>query len=141
MSDRPAQGLFRQQRETCELLWRTKHVHYGAISVSAVSSHNQWPFDGDDETSTLPVVGRILADSTSTIVSLMQAHLGIGRINEVTGEELVVRGMLTQVLQDCEDMTEFEISAVTLAPRNRVPKIRVCLDFLSECFRKFREGS
>lgn len=115
-------------------------IHHDLIANAAVSSHNQWPFDGDDEMSTLPVAGRILADNTSAIVSLMQANLGIGRINKVIGAELVVRGMLTQVLEDYEDKAEFDISAVTLAPRNRVPKIRVCLDFLSECFRKFRES-
>ena len=116
-------------------------LHHDLISNAAVNSHNQWPFDDEDELSILPVAGRILADNTSAIVSLMQANLGIGRINKVIGEELVARGTLTQVLEDYEDPTEFDISAVTLAPRNRVPKIRVCLDFLSECFRKFREST
>jgi DNA-binding transcriptional LysR family regulator len=114
-------------------------VHHDLIANAAVNAHNQWPFDGDDEFSTLPVAGRILADNTSAIVSLTRANLGIGRINKVIGAELVAHGALTQILEDYEDTTEFDIAAVTLAPRNRVPKIRVCLDFLSECFREFRE--
>ncbi|MFM0206129.1 LysR family transcriptional regulator [Paraburkholderia sediminicola] len=116
-------------------------VHHDLIANAAVTAHNQWPFDGDNELSTLPVAGRILADNTSAIVSLTQANLGIGRINKVIGKELVALGMLTQVLEEYEDTNEFDISAVTLAPRNRVPKISVCLDFLSECFRKFREDT
>jgi len=114
-------------------------AHHDLIANAAVTSHNQWPFDDDQALSTVPVTGRILADNTSSIVSLMRANLGIGRINKVIGKELAARGILTQVLEDYEDTTEFDISAVTLAPRNRVPKISVCLDFLSECFRTFRE--
>jgi DNA-binding transcriptional LysR family regulator len=115
--------------------------HHDLIANAAVSSHNQWPFDCGDEPSTLPVAGRVLADNTSAIVSLAQANLGIGRINKIIGTELVARGTLQQVLEDYEDTTEFDISAVTLAARNRVPRIRVCLEFLSECFRKFRESA
>jgi DNA-binding transcriptional LysR family regulator len=115
--------------------------HHDLIANAAVSSHNQWPFDGGGELSTLPVTGRILADNTSAIVSLTLADMGIGRINKVIGDELAARGRLIQVLEDYEDPTEFDISAVTLAPRNRVPKIRVCLDFLSECFKKFRAST
>ncbi|MFM0648007.1 LysR family transcriptional regulator [Paraburkholderia bryophila] len=113
-------------------------ARHDLIANAAVTSHNQWPFDGDDEFSTFPVAGRILADNTSAIVSLAQAGLGIGRINKIIGDELVLQRKLTQVLADYEDETEFDISAVTLAPRNRVPKIRVCLAFLSECFAGFR---
>ncbi|WP_176059688.1 LysR family transcriptional regulator [Paraburkholderia sp. BCC1876] len=113
-------------------------ARHDLIANAAVTSHNQWPFDGDDEFPTFPVAGRILADNTSAIVSLAQAGLGIGRINKIIGDELVVQRKLTQVLADYEDTTEFDISAVTLAPRNRVPKIRVCLAFLSECFAGFR---
>ncbi|MFP6562092.1 LysR family transcriptional regulator [Paraburkholderia sp. B3] len=112
--------------------------HHDLIANAAVGSHNQWPFDGDGELSTLPVAGRIRADNTSAIVSLVRANMGIGRINKVIGGELAARGVLTQVLENYEDPTEFDISAVTLAPRNRVPKIRVCLDFLFDCFKKFR---
>ncbi|WP_027796946.1 LysR family transcriptional regulator [Paraburkholderia acidipaludis] len=112
--------------------------HHDLIANAAVGSHNQWPFDGGGELSTLPVAGRIRADNTSAIVSLVRANMGIGRINKVIGDELVARGALTQVLENYEDPTEFDISAVTLAPRNRVPKVRVCLDFLFDCFKKFR---
>jgi DNA-binding transcriptional LysR family regulator len=112
--------------------------HHDLIANAAVSSHNQWPFDSEGEGSTLPVAGRVLADNTSAIVSLMRVDMGIGRINKVIGEELVERGVLRQILEDYEDPTEFDIAAVTLAPRNRVPKIGVCLDFLAECFRKFK---
>ncbi|ASL45379.1 HTH-type transcriptional regulator DmlR [Burkholderia sp. AD24] len=112
-------------------------ARHDLIANAAVTSHNQWPFDGDDFP-TFPVAGRILADNTAAIVSLAQAGLGIGRINKIIGDELVVQRKLTQVLAHYEDTTEFDISAVTLAPRNRVPKIRVCLAFLSECFAGFR---
>ncbi|PQV53098.1 LysR family transcriptional regulator [Paraburkholderia sp. BL21I4N1] len=113
-------------------------ARHDLIANAAVTSHNQWPFDGDDAFATFPVAGRVLADNTSAIVSLAQAGLGIGRINKIIGDELVLQRKLTQVLADYEDTTEFDISAVTLAPRNRVPKIRVCLTFLSECFAGFR---
>ncbi|WP_158300821.1 LysR family transcriptional regulator [Chromobacterium sp. ATCC 53434] len=114
-------------------------ARHDLIANAAVSAHNQWPFDEDDALSVLPVAGRIQADNTAAIVSLAQAGLGIGRINKVIGQELAARGSLTQVLAGYEDPTEFEISAVTLAPRNRVPKISACLDFLAECFSAFRE--
>lgn len=108
------------------------------IANAAVDAHNLWPFDDHGKRFTLPVAGRIRADNTAAIMSLMRAHMGIGRINKVIGDELAAHGVLTQVLEDYEDPTEFDISAVTLAPRNRVPKIRACLDFLLECFGRFR---
>ena len=114
-------------------------AQHDLIGNAAVSAHNQWPFDADEAPATLPVAGRILADNTAAVVSMTAAGLGIGRINKVIGHELAARGRLVQVLADYEDPTEFEISAVTLAPRNRLPKISTALEFLAECFRDFRE--
>ncbi|WGS48684.1 LysR family transcriptional regulator [Paraburkholderia sp. D15] len=117
-------------------------AQHDLIANAAVTAHNQWPFhtqfDDDDECAVFPVAGRILADNTSAVVSLVQANLGIARLNKVIGAGLVAQGKLVQVLADYEDKTEFDISAVTLAPRNRAPKIRACLEFLTACFAAFR---
>ncbi len=108
------------------------------ISNSVVSSHNQWQFSNNAEQFALPVSGRVQADNTSSIVALALAGAGITRINNVVAADLVSRGSLIQVLADYEDRSEYDIFAVTLASRNRAPKIRACLDFLSECFDNFR---
>ena len=114
-------------------------AQHDLIANAAVSAHNRWPFDDSDALSALPVAGRIQADNTAAVVSMTLAGLGIGRINKVIAQELVGRGSLVQVLADHEDPTEFEISAVTLAPRNRLLRISTTLEFLSECFRAFRQ--
>lgn len=107
------------------------------ISNTAVARHNQWHFVDAGQPLTLPVLGRYQADSSAAVLALALAGLGIARLNDVVAAPHVARGALQPVLADLADPAVHEIHAVTLAARQRAPRIRAVMDWLQACFAGF----
>ena len=79
-------------------------------------------------------------NSSAAVVSLALAGAGIGRINDVVGQQLVMRGKLVPVLAHYSTPQEYPAYAVILAERHRAPNIRAATDFLALCFADFTPG-
>jgi len=67
--------------------------------------------------------------------------LGIGRLAVLVGDPLVRTGGLVRVLEDFVDSQPVPISAVTATARQRLPKIRACIDYWVEWFAQAPHGA
>ena len=108
------------------------------ITNSAVAAHNRWQFAVKNQVIEERVTGHVRVNSSAAVVALVVAGAGIGRINDVVGEQLVVQGMLKQVLGRYRSPEQYPVYAAILAERHRAPKIRATMDFLSDCFADFQ---
>jgi DNA-binding transcriptional LysR family regulator len=61
---------------------------------------------------------------------------GIVRLGDLLVGEPIRRGLLVPLLRDAHHVEPIALSAVYLAGRHRMPKVRVFLDFLIERFSR-----
>jgi DNA-binding transcriptional LysR family regulator len=86
---------------------------------------------------TLAMHGGFRVNNSAAVVSMALAGLGIARINDVLGSQLVREGRLAPVLAEQCVPGEYPIYAAILAERHRAPKIRATMDYLKQCFAAF----
>jgi DNA-binding transcriptional LysR family regulator len=98
------------------------------ITNSAVTQLNHWPFLVDGVPSKLLVEGHWRSNDTGMAASMVLAGLGIGRLATVAAEPLVRQRALVPVLPGMVDMQPVPIYAVTASTRQRLPKIKACID-------------
>jgi DNA-binding transcriptional LysR family regulator len=110
---------------------------HSVITNIAAPLHNHWTFLLDNQPATRVMRGAIQVNNSAAVVSLALAGAGIARFNDVLGRELVRQGRLQPVLATQSSPGEFLIHAAILANRKRAPKIRVCADWLKQCFAHF----
>jgi DNA-binding transcriptional LysR family regulator len=104
------------------------------ITNSAVPHLNDWQFKSDGKTVRLHIDGHWRANDTGVAANMVLQGLGIGRLATLVGEPLVQQGRLVPVLADCVDMQSVPVYAVTAGARQRLPKIRACIDYWAEWF-------
>jgi DNA-binding transcriptional LysR family regulator len=104
------------------------------IANSAVSHLNHWPFRIDGATRELPVEGFWRTNDTGLAANMVLQGLGIGRLATVAAEPLVRAGRLVPVLAAHIDRQTVPVYAVTAGTRQRLPKIRACIDWWAEWF-------
>lgn len=110
---------------------------HSLITNSAVAAHNRWRFLVQGQRAEEVVQGHVRVNSSAAVVTLAVAGAGIGRINDVVGQQLVLAGQLKLVLAECNPPDQYPVYAAILAERHRAPKIRATIDFLSLCFAAF----
>lgn len=98
------------------------------ITNSAVPHLNTWPFVVDGRLLRLAVQGWWRANDTGMAAAMVLQGLGIGRLAEVVAAPLVREGRLVPVLEDFVDPQPVPIQAVTAASRQRLPKLRACIE-------------
>lgn len=111
---------------------------HSLITNSAVAAHNRWQFSIKNQIVHEEVRGQLRVNSSAAVVSLALAGAGIGRINDVVGNRLVVDGQLKRVLAKYNVAQQYPVYAAILAERHRAPKIRATMDFLTLCFAAFK---
>jgi DNA-binding transcriptional LysR family regulator len=104
------------------------------IANSAATHLNHWPFVVDGAPLKLPVEGFWRTNDTGLAANLVLQGLGIGRLAMVAAEPLVQAGRLVPVLAEHVDAQTVPIYAVTAGARQRLPKIRACVDWWAEWF-------
>lgn len=98
------------------------------IGNSASPALNQWQLGRGREATTLQVSGHTRTDSTAVVLSLVREGVGIGRVVNIVAGPLVARGDLVPVLADLTAETPVPVYAVMLHERQRLPKMRACID-------------
>lgn len=98
------------------------------IGNSASPVLNRWPFLVDGEPRELKVTGTLRTDNTGTVLAMAQTGLGIARLNRAVAAPLVATGQLQALLTAFTPVTPNPIYAVMLPDRQRLPKVRVCVD-------------
>jgi DNA-binding transcriptional LysR family regulator len=63
--------------------------------------------------------------------------LGIGRLATIVAEPLVRQGRLAPVLPAFVDVQPAPVYAVIARARQRLPKIKACIDYWAEWFGRF----
>lgn len=102
------------------------------IGNSASPVLNHWPVAGDGKGRELVVQGHTRTDNSAVILSLAQHGVGIARLMDLLAQPLVQRGALVPVLQAHFASSRVPIYAVMLQQRQRLPKIRACIDHWAE---------
>jgi DNA-binding transcriptional LysR family regulator len=102
------------------------------IANSAAPHLNHWPFVVDGRKTTVTVEGAWRSNDTAVAASMVLQGLGIGRLGTVPGEKLVRQGRLVRVLDAFVEHEPVPIYAVIASTRQRLPKIKACIDHWAE---------
>lgn len=111
---------------------------HSLITNTAVAAHNVWQFSVKGQILHQDMRGQLRVNSSAAVVALALAGTGIGRINDVVANALVIQGLLKPVLGRYKIAQKYPVYAAILAERHRAPKIRVTMDFLALCFADFK---
>jgi DNA-binding transcriptional LysR family regulator len=103
------------------------------IGNSASPVLNRWPFSDGAKGRELVVQGHTRTDNSAVILSLAQQGAGIARLMDLLAHPLVQSGALVPVLPNHFTSSRVPIYAVMLQQRQRLPKIRACIDYWAEC--------
>lgn len=104
------------------------------IANSASPMLNRWPFRVDGQSRELKVAGTLRSDNTAVVLAMALAGLGIARLNRVIVAPHLAQGSLLPLLQAHVVVLTHPIYAVMLPDRQRLPKVRVCVDQLAAWF-------
>lgn len=102
------------------------------ITSSINPQINQWPLQGGAKAAFYPARGHTRTDNSALTLALARAGVGMGRVMQVLAAPLIRSGELVPVLQDQLDSQHHPIMAVMLQERQRLPKIRACIDFWAQ---------
>lgn len=99
------------------------------ITHSAHPALNRWQLARDGLQHGITAQGQLMADNSATQAAMALAGLGIARMVSMVGEPLVAQGRLVPVLPAWHGPDRMLVSAVMLAERHRLPKVRACVDY------------
>lgn len=108
-------------------------AHHHLLSNCAHSVLNQWTFS---QGRTIVANGAMRADNTAIIVAMALQGLGIARLPALVAGPLVKQGRLAPVLAGEVKESSVRVSAVMLAERRRLPRMRACIEHLAEWFSR-----
>ena len=106
--------------------------HHHLLANSANPLLNRWPLEGDGKPKgqgELVVPGHTRTDNSAVMMSLVQHGVGIGRLMDLLARPLVASGALVPVLTGHFANPRVPVYAVMLQERQRLPKIRACIDY------------
>ena len=102
------------------------------VANSAATQLNHWPFIVAGVPTQLAIEGFWRTNDTGLAANMVLQGLGIGRLATLVAEPLVAQRRLVRVLADVVDPQPVTIYAVTAGARQRLPKIRACIDYWAE---------
>lgn len=108
-----------------------RHV---CINISTAPQLSLWPFRGPEGPRLIETRGSVLVDDANAILALGLAGLGIVRLGDFITSRAVRDGRLTPILTEQHLSEPVPLSLVFPPGRQRLPKVRVFLDFVTESF-------
>ena len=109
-------------------------TRHSCLTLSHFPGANKWPFRVNGQRVQIEVKGPVAADSAHMLVRLGIEGLGIIRFGDNIIAKAVQDGLLEPVLQDWQETEGFPLWAIMPPGRQRIPKVKVFLDFLTERF-------
>lgn len=107
---------------------------HACLTLSHFPGSNKWTFRRADDTVEVDVEGPASADSAHMLVRLAIEGLGIVRFGDNVVARAIQTGLLEPLLQEWEEPESFPLWAILPPGRQRAPKVKVFLDFLTERF-------
>lgn len=104
------------------------------VCVVAAPMSSRWPFRTRTGLDLVEIMPRVTTDNGEAALRLALGGVGIARLADVIIGEPIRRGLLVPLLTDVHHTELLPLSAIYLAGRHRLPKVRVFLDFLVEQF-------
>lgn len=98
------------------------------ITHSGQAALNRWVLGLEHDHHSVPVQGHLQSDNSATQATMALAGLGITRMLSLVGAPLVAQGRLVEVMPEWSARGMLPVSAVMLAERHRLPKVRACID-------------
>lgn len=98
------------------------------ITNTAAPRLNHWPFMVDGRAVHWLAQGHWRCNDTGLVASMTLQGLGIGRLAQLVAQALVAEGRLVAILPQWVDPQPVPLYAVTATARQRLPKIRACID-------------
>lgn len=108
--------------------------HHQLIGNSANPALNRWRFVVDGAARELKVAGTLRTDNTAIALAMAVEGLGIARLSDVAAGPHAAAGRLLPLLEDFAEPTQMPIYAVMLPERQRLPKVRACVEHLAAWF-------
>jgi DNA-binding transcriptional LysR family regulator len=102
------------------------------IANSASPALNRWALASPSKAPALQINGHTRTDNSALHLSLVLNGVGMAQLNDLMVQPLVRAGRLLPVLQAQFASERIPIYAVTLQARQRLPKIRACIDYWAE---------
>ena len=104
------------------------------VTNSAATHLNHWPFVVEGSPLALAAEGFWRSNDTGLAASMVLQGLGIGRLATVAAEPLVQQQRLVPVLAAFVDPQPVPVYAVTASARQRLPKIKACIEHWADWF-------
>ncbi|MDA8747734.1 LysR family transcriptional regulator [Litoreibacter sp.] len=114
---------------------KTPHelTEHECVSFRVQTGRSNWKFEGDNGKITVPILGRVNANSLIFLKGAAVDGLGIAMIPTWMIKEELENGRLITVLEDYPlDPPNTPISAVFAHNRHLAPKVRAFVDFLTD---------
>ena len=105
------------------------------VCIMMKTTSNRWPFHQGGNIEHLDILPRVTSDNGEAALRLALDGGGIVRLSDMMVGGPIRRGLLVPLLMDAHHAEPLPVSALYLAGRHRLPKVRVFLDFLVERFR------
>jgi DNA-binding transcriptional LysR family regulator len=106
------------------------------VTNTAAPHLNHWPFVADGQRFALSVDGHWRTNDTGLAANIVLQGLAIGRLATVVAAPLVRAGWLVPVLPEWVDLQPSPVYAIVASNRQRLPKIKTCLDYWGEWFAR-----
>ena len=108
-----------------------RHRLVGSSSNAAL---NRWRFVVDGAVRELKVAGTLRTDNTGIALAMALQGLGIARVAIATAAPHLAAGRLVSLLETWVEPLRLPIYAAMLPERQRLPKVRVCVDHFAAWF-------
>jgi DNA-binding transcriptional LysR family regulator len=108
------------------------------MASSASPALNRWELAGQHRSGdkeALQINGHTRTDNSALHLNLVLHGAGMALLNDLMVQPLVRDGQLVPLLQGVFSTERIPIYAVTLQTRQRLPKIRACIDYWAEWLR------
>lgn len=102
------------------------------IANSAATQLNHWPFIVNGSAIKRLAEGHWRSNDTGMVANMVLQGLGIGRLGTIAAEPLVQQQRLVRVLPEFVDEQPVPVYAVIASTRERLPKIKACIDYWAE---------
>jgi DNA-binding transcriptional LysR family regulator len=110
-------------------------TQHACLTLSHVPGSRIWPFvAAGGEAIQVEVGGPAAADSAHMLLKLAIGGAGIIRFGDIIVSQAIRDGMLTPVLEDWQEPGRFPLWALHQTGRQRTPRVKVFIDFLTERF-------
>ena len=105
------------------------------VTNSAATQLNHWPFVIDGKPTRLLAEGHWRSNDTGLAATMVLQGLGIGRLATIAADPLVRQQRLVPVLSAFVDHEPVPVYAVVAGARQRLPKIKACVDYWADWFK------